>query len=159
MEPIILDAAELVRCKVKELVSTLSQFNFNHETLQGACGIASRTLHRVLKRLGIQNDFVVGRYELHDGSNRINHCWVEIPRLNVVVDLTATQFDLEDQVYFSPCCYPYIPCHRDAGATKHLSTWEGQSHIWYEKSLKEIEDFAVLQLRCYRKTKNEQLPI
>lgn len=143
IELIIVRAAELVREKIEELVVTLSPLNFNAETLQGACGISSRVLHRVLRRLGVQNDFVMGVYvDAWQEEGKDNHCWVEIPRLDVIVDVTATQFGILDKIYVTEPKFPYIETCRNATATRRLARWGGQSHVWYEGRLKRIEDYV-----------------
>ena len=141
-EPVIERAAALVRQEMEDYVPVLSPINFNADNLQGACGISSRVLHRALRRLGVQNDFVMGRFG-DDWGTRDTHCWVEIPRLRQVVDVTATQFGIEEPVYIGPIDHPYISHVRNVQATNRLRNWEGQSHIWYLDRLKEMEDLVV----------------
>jgi hypothetical protein len=141
-EPIILRVAELVREKIEDLVFTLSPMDFNHTTLQGACGIASRVLHRTLKRVGVQNDFVMGTYGVSLEPDKDNHCWVEVGRLNIIVDITATQFGVPFSVFVTEPAFPYLETCRDRTATKRLAKWDGQAYVWYSDRLKQIEDFV-----------------
>jgi hypothetical protein len=145
LEPLALKAAALVRDEMELFVTTLSPSYFDHDTLQGACGISSRVLHRVFKRLGIQNDFVMGQYlkspHLQEGKD--NHCWVEVPRLGVVVDITATQFGVPSPVHVTVPGDPYQATSRNGTATRRLADWDGQSHTWYDNGLRRIENLVV----------------
>lgn len=144
-ERLIERAGWVVRDEIQSFVITQSPMDFDSESLQGACGIASLLLNRVLRRLGVKSEFVMGCYKDDWGDE--NHCWVEIPELNRVVDITATQFGVSDEVFIGEPTFPYMPRLRGRAATTRLRCWEGQSHVPYEPRLKEIEDICTFMIR------------
>lgn len=80
--------------------------------LSCACAVSSWTLWRLLKKQGVNANFVSGRYigyiylsyekEIDEGRDvdishlGDGHCWVEAN--NEIIDITATQFDKCDSV-------------------------------------------------------------
>lgn len=62
--------------------------------LAGACAVASYYLNQKLRRFNIPSQFIRGTY------NRFDHCWVDIGYQNII-DITATQFRIKDEVYFT----------------------------------------------------------
>ena len=60
---------------------------YKEDNLSCMCAIASTCLSRIYDKEGINNIFVVGKF-----NNRNRHCWVELIDENLIVDITATQF-------------------------------------------------------------------
>ncbi len=148
IDPLIQRAGETVRDLMEDLVCVLPPMWFNSDTMQGACGISSRVLNKVLKRVGIQSEFVMGQWIPWAWEDLANHCWVEVPRLNIIVDITATQFGVPERVHIVEPGQPYLEMCRGNTATRRMGKhWEGQSHVWYSDKLKKVEDEAIQKLR------------
>lgn len=143
-------AAKMLREEMENLVYQLP-LAFDASDLCGACGISSYVLARVLRRLGVRCDLVMGYYDPNGekayGIDNENHCWVEIPSKRYIVDVTATQFGIRSGVHIAPSGFPYIPNRRNKSAIKELENWDQQSHIWYESRLHELEERIVQAFR------------
>jgi hypothetical protein len=141
------EAAILVRNQMEQYVPLLAaqDLRFDAENLLGACGIASYCLQRVLKRVGIRSDLVMGQYK--DNWHNSQHCWVELPYSNLILDVTATQFDIDQKVHRSEPGDPrYMYQNRNRSALNRLRAWEDQSHLSNKVQLDIIVKDCVAQL-------------
>lgn len=141
----ILEAARLVRRSISDISHVFDSTWVNSSNLQGACGIASYVLKRVLKRVGVLCDFIMGKFvsKSHEGA----HCWVEVPGVSLILDVTATQFDIPSDVHVtSDEDIRYRPLYKNAAAVKMLKGWGGQSHLVYKHELDTIVDNVVVEL-------------
>lgn len=144
-ENLIVRTAHVVREQIEDFASVMSPFDFDDQNLQGACGVASRVLARCYRRLGVECDFVMGWFkdpEPWDDETE-NHCWVEIPSRDLIVDVTATQFGIQSKVYITTPGWPYVPSVKNLKATRRLARWDGQSHINYHDRLIAIENETI----------------
>lgn len=155
----LVTAAHLVRDAMEDFVFSKSPVDFSTDDLQGACGVASLTLVRVLRRLGFTVDFMMGHFDSsgnvpdQDDWNFCNHCWVQVPSHNLIIDVTATQFSIPSRVYLTEMGdWKYTPVHRNRLAVRSLGRWQGQSHTWYLDELRDIVSQVTGQvketLRC-----------
>ncbi len=143
----VLEAARLVRRKIEEA----SRCIFNTEwidpaNLMGACGIASYVLRNVLKSTDIKCDFVMGHF--FASKNDMNdHCWVEVPSEGIIVDVTATQFNIPSEVHVTSIDDErYVGVLKNGKAIDDLRRWKDQSHLMYEDVLKSIIDDVSVEL-------------
>ena len=102
---------------------------FDKKNLCGACGLASYILKDTLnKRYDKYPDLVYGKYE-HAGY-LWHHCWVEYQ--NQIIDLTATQFKIFDEVYIVDNKNPLYRAElKNKDAMEFLSKWGGQDPKFY----------------------------
>ena len=145
---VILRAAHLVRDQIEELVPRLDRWSFEAGTLMGACGIASYVLHRVLKRLAVKSDMLMGVYVRDDYDLKReypNHCWVVYQDL--IIDVTATQFRIPARVHVTKDAYPYLEMFRNEDALEQFTNWDEQDPRIHERHLRRIEDAVVRQVR------------
>lgn len=144
----ILEAARLVRHRVECLADNVfDPESVDLDSLLGACGIASYMLSRVLNQLNIKCDFVMGRFWWSDKDDRGDHCWIELPREGLIVDVTATQFGSLATVHVtSGEDVRYRGELRNATAIRDLRGWGGQSHVPYKAVLDESIDDVIIQL-------------
>lgn len=145
----VLEAADLVRNQMERYVPTLEAqgLRFDSTTLLGACGIASYCLQRVLKRVKIRSDLVMGRF-VKGEWDRGQHCWVELPYSNMLLDVTATQFDVPRRVHVStPGDARYQHQWRNRAALNHLRDWDDQSQVTNKAHLDKIVKDCVAQLK------------
>lgn len=143
----MLEASRLVRHQVETLAHEVFwPHAIDADTLLGACGVASYVLSRVLKRVGIKCDFVMGRFGDITGD-RGSHCWVEIPKEGLILDVTATQFDIPSAVHVtSDEDGKYHPRFRNRKAVEELKEWGGQSHLVYKDELDRVVGDVTKQL-------------
>lgn len=93
--------------------------------LMGACAISSYVLWKVLKKSGIESNFIQGDFEFEWNA----HCWVEIE--NIIVDITATQFGYDRKVVFSDKSdVNYIPKRINLSAVREVNKY------WHYQSIK-----------------------
>lgn len=150
MHDTVLEAAELVRNQMEEYIPVRDPhgLSFDLDTLMGACGIASYCLQRVLKRVGIRSDLVMGRYVDENDWDRGQHCWVELPYTNMLLDITATQFHVPRRVHIAvPGDRRYRHQWRNRAALNHLRDWEDQSQVSNKEHLDKIVKDCVAQLK------------
>ena len=142
----LLEAARLVRRRFEDVGPTVFDTNWiDADTMLGACGIASYTLSAVLRRVGVKCDFVMGRF--FTGRDRGEHCWVEVPGESLIIDLTATQFDIPSTVHVTSLTDTrYHERSRNKKAVEELRNWAGQSHLQYEDVLQRIIDDVSVEL-------------
>ena len=144
-----MEAARLIRHSMEQYVPTLELkgLRFDSVTLCGACGISSFVLHRVLNRLHVKNDFVMGRY-VKKGWDFGQHCWVDVFEPQMRVDITATQFSIPAAVHVTSLTDSryYKKC-RNRTAIKQLKDWEDQSHLTNINELMTIVDDVLYELR------------
>lgn len=127
----VLEAARLVRHSIQVVGPSVFTESINCDNMMGACGIASYALARVLRRSGVSCDFVMGRF--HERNDRGEHCWVEVPSEDLIVDLTATQFRIPSTVHVTSCeDSRYRPSVRNRKAVEELKDWDSQSHLAYK---------------------------
>lgn len=98
-EEIVRSLAHLVREEIKSE-------NVFSDDLKGACARASYLLQKALELNGIKVVFVLGQYS-DEPKFGWDHCWVEIDHF--IVDITATQFKIDDEVYI---CQKYDKRYR-----------------------------------------------
>lgn len=80
-------------------------------------------------------------------SHKGAHCWVEVPGVSLILDVTATQFDIPSDVHItSDEDIRYHPLYKNAVAVKMLKGWGGQSHLVYKHELDTIVDDVVVEL-------------
>lgn len=108
------EIAELVRNQCENYVSVSGSRTFGHD-LSCMCAVASATLFLEYRKAGIQAKFVLGEF---DG---MDHCWVETDDL--IVDITATQFHINDKVYVIPVG---VKSDNDLYVTHKLATTWGE---------------------------------
>jgi hypothetical protein len=141
----ILEAARLVRRSITDISHIFDIEYVNSQNLQGACGIASYVLKRVLKRVGVLCDFVMGSFVTK--SHNSSHCWVEVPGISLIVDVTATQFDIPSDVHVtSDEDVRYRPLWKNASGVNRLKGWGGQSHVVYKHELDTVVENVVVEL-------------
>ena len=140
----LLEASRLVRHQFENLaVTVFDPQAIDTDTLLGACGIASYVLARVLKRAGVKCDFVMGSYS-EEGQH---HCWVEVHKEGLILDVTATQFGVPSVVHVtSDEDRKYLPRVRNRRATEELKGWNGQSHLRYKSELDRVVTDVTVQL-------------
>lgn len=137
----IIQTAYLVRDQIEDMIPALPKFLFAPDDLQGACGIASYTLHRCYNRLRISNKFHMGWYEDRWGNE--NHCWVSLAD-DMIVDITATQFNIKNRVHVAQSGLPYMPSLEGEPALAKLRKyWGGQAPHHYKDLLGHIENTTV----------------
>ena len=142
----VFEASRLVRYRFDELgPEAFDAWEIDPNTLLGACGIASYALSRVLKKCGVKNHFVMGRF--CDPHDRGDHCWVEVPAEKLIIDITATQFKIPSAVHVTSTADPkYLTKIRNAEAVKELETWHRQSHITYPSMIDTVISDVYVQL-------------
>lgn len=149
-EKALLKAAIHVRNEIEDFVFGQDRFNFDPENLQGACAIASYTLHRTLNNLHIPNRFVMGWFR-DKWSNDENHCWLEVGEH--IVDITATQFGISDKVYVTKPGFPYIvSCYDDIALNKLRLFWVSQGPTKYKNVLHRIANITVKEVQNYSRS-------
>ena len=156
----IVAMAYRVRKNVERWVAATEKSSICYDDLCGACAIASYTLWKLLLQTGYKARFVCAS---HGGAGC--HCWVELG--DNVIDVTATQFDLEHPsvyVFTKTDLFMYTtdPAHRspwyeprskynnqcasandlkiryDDAATNMVRHWDDQSPFHYEQQIKEF---------------------
>ena len=144
----VLEAARLVRHRISTLAPTLfDPCEIDPDTLQGACGIASYTLARVLRQVGVKCELSMGYFWSSKERCRGQHCWVTVESLDMIVDITATQFDIPSEVHVTVSDdVRYHTSLRNRQAVKDLKTWETQSHLLYKDVLDRLVSDATVQL-------------
>lgn len=166
MEKKLVAAAHVVRSEIESFVLDKDPRDFDDVTLQGACGIASLVLVRVLRRLGVQASFVMGYYGDPDNPyndiDHPNHCWVKLQDRGLLIDVTATQFDVVERVHITSATNTrYTQLYNDRRAVFQLGRWCGQSHVFYTSQLSAIVARATTRVKeiCSNDTVdfNEQL--
>jgi hypothetical protein len=145
----VLEASRLVRKRISNVAPVVFDIDsVDPDNLLGACGIASYTLSRVLRRSGVKCDLVMGRFWSSPIRDRGDHCWVYVESLDLIVDITATQFpDMPSEVHVtSGDDFRYKGELHNRQAVKDLKEWEGQSHIEYRDVLDRIVEDVTVQL-------------
>jgi len=75
------------------------------EDLQSMCVLATAVLAMVYATFGIDVTFISGAYRRRNCSKKpakFPHCYLELDKEGVRVDITATQFHIPDKVYITP---------------------------------------------------------
>ena len=102
----------------------------------GLCAICAYVVHRILIRTGHPATFCLGSYAGGAGM----HCWVEV--YGHVVDITATQYDVEEEVYIVPVKSrerrEYDLQHADEDALEFVREWGAQSPHEHMDTLEEL---------------------
>lgn len=80
--------------------------------LGGACATGSAVLARMLRRRGFDVALVAGEFR------RAPHCWVEFDH-DTLIDVTATQFGIEDPVYWPSARPPEYRTLRTSRALRY----------------------------------------
>lgn len=145
----LLEAARLVRSRITAVAPNVFDMeSVDPDNLLGACGIASYTLSKVLRRAGVKCDLVMGRFWSSSIRDRGDHCWVYVESLDLIVDITATQFpDMSSEVHVtSGDDFRYKGELHNRKAMNDLKEWEGQSHLCYQDVLDRIIEDSVIQL-------------
>lgn len=148
-----IEAAKLVRNCMENFVPELekSGHNFDSETLLGACGIASYCLQRVLRAVQVRSKFVMGVFDLGDQIDRGQHCWVELQEFPIILDVTATQFDITSPVHITSIDDPkYVVRWKNDPAFRQLQEWRDQSHLFHMNQLRSIIKSCVSELHDAR---------
>lgn len=110
--------------------------------MTGACAIVSWMSQRILEKLRINTTLVRGEFD-----GRV-HCWLEVGE--VIVDGTATQFGIRDEVYVT---LPDLDDRYDPGLydsdveNEFHITWQAQSPFWFQPELLKIEDRITREMR------------
>ena len=143
----ILEAARLVRRKIEEASRSIFNTEWIDPTnLMGACGIASYVLRNVLKSTGIKCDFVMGHF-IASNNDMNDHCWIAVPSEGIIVDVTATQFNIPSEVHVTAIDDKrYAGVLKNGNAIDDLRRWKDQSHLMYEDVLKSIIDDVSVEL-------------
>lgn len=81
---------QLAKSTREKLVKYIPQKYLIDKDLGGSCGFSSLVLNRVLNLAGYKSHLVIGDYKLS------GHAWVQYQ--NLIIDITASQFDLPDIV-------------------------------------------------------------
>ena len=148
------ELAKIVRTHIE---STLVPGYFQPD-LTCACAVSSWTLWRLLKKQGVNANFISGRhigniylsYEKEIDEGRAvdishlgdGHCWVEVD--NEIIDITATQFDKCDSVCIVKSderkLKYYIPQQSNLRAIREINqTWPlEQKPQTYKKYLRRL---------------------
>jgi len=137
----VLEAARLVRANISSMASVVFDQNYiDPENLMGACGVASYTLSRVLRKCGVKCDLVIGRFWSSETRDHGNHCWIYVESLDLIVDITATQYpDMPSAVHVtSGDDFRYKSELHNRQAVKDLKEWEGQSPLLYQEALNKV---------------------
>lgn len=121
--------------KVRKAVKKWVYLNpaISHKRLAGACGIASYTLYRALKRKGYSP--ILACWVSKFGG----HAWVELG--NIVIDVTATQFGRYPAVHIvGRNQYDVIEKREgeivyNRKAVRCISTWHQQNHTQYQSEI------------------------
>jgi hypothetical protein len=97
--------------------------------LCGACGMSSHYLVSQARKYKLYPTLAYGTF---DGTG---HCWVEYR--NHIIDITATQFDVYDDVYVARIGVDkrYAPEIKGRAAEKNVSKWGKNSYMANKKSL------------------------
>jgi len=122
---------------VHEKHNQISKFEINKQNLAGACGISSWLLNKLLKKNKIHSELVAGYY-VH--TVPVGHCWVELIQSAHIVDITATQFGINDKVYIKKVDGDKMyKVSRHGKAAEHvLKSWGNQNPFSYEQDLRDI---------------------
>lgn len=145
----VLEASRLVRNRICNIAPVVFDTeSIDPDSLLGACGLASYTLSRVLRRAGVKCDLVMGRFWSSPIRDRGDHCWVYIEALDLIVDITATQFpDMPSEVHVTKGDdFRYKGELHNRQAVKDLKDWEGQSHLSYKEVLDRVIEDVTVQL-------------
>lgn len=113
MTPELRRIAEAVRAAADQLYSEGDYGMAVNEDLEGACGDVSIVLHEVL---GSKVCRIVGGRFLWEG-----HSWVTMNN-GELVDLTATQFGIQEPVYVTFCDDRYTPSSK-IGVAEIRDAW------------------------------------
>lgn len=131
MEPEVRTLASRVRKAVKKWVYPNPAIS--HRRLAGACGIASYTLYKALKRKGYNPNLVCWVSQFG------GHAWVELG--DIVIDVTATQFGKYPAVYIVSRDQYDVIAEREGDrlynrrAVRYISTWHQQNHTQYQSEI------------------------
>lgn len=143
---------KLVRCVARNLRAEMEDFacatHLGDDDLGGYCGIASYVLSRVLRAFGVRTEI---RYNTHHHDG---HCWLVIAGTDVVVDVTATQFQNRESDVDYLYCIPKVLIASEgefdwiyspqksrrtgASAARFLREWDDQSPHWYRPQLRKM---------------------
>lgn len=141
---LIADAATELRSHIKKWANEVDNYAITGSNLCGACGISSHILSRVLRSVGVRTEL---RYSRYDWGG---HCWLVLPGTELVVDITATQFQrdvpvkIPDVVLAPDWEYPAIYRRGDIlthfKTARYLYDWEVQSPYYpaYQERLHSI---------------------
>jgi len=145
----VLEAARLVRAQISKLAPVVFDQNYiDPENLMGACGIASYTLSRVLRKCGVRCDLVIGRFWSSTIRDHGNHSWIYVESLDLIVDITATQYpDMPSEVHVTAGDdFRYKSELHNRQAVKDLKEWEGQSPLLYQEALDKVIDAVTVKM-------------
>lgn len=140
--PLVRAVAADVRAEMFKLAKKVNdeEWGINKRDLGGACGIASYTLSRILRALGIRTELRFISYGFG------GHCWLVLKGTEVALDVTATQFSSKKKrvtypdilldaqhrhaIYNDPDAEEH---KRGADVAKFLQHWGQQSPYTYWK--------------------------
>ena len=109
------------------------------ETLACYCAISSYFLRYLARQFGYHLTLVEGAAfndDEDDSYKRVNHCWAVYR--GMVIDITATQFDVIEKVYITPVGSPdyYVIRRSTEESFDTDGGWFEQSPLLYKNELK-----------------------